>query len=424
MYNKLKFIIIIFTVVILLITLSTPIILENVVLKIQDALIIVFFTLSSIMTLKMLSYMNEVKLQKKLNSYNAQIKTIFDNVNWGMYLKDTNGVVCVANQFYADFLNCPLNNIVGKKTYGYYGNPDQIINEDKILIERKSVMIMEKEIERVGGEKIWYRINKIPVLDSAGVVSHIIVIFKDITNEKLLEEKKDTFVAMLTHDLKTPTVAQIKSLDLLLKSYFGKLSEEQVSIVEQIKHSCEYMYNLISTILDSYKYDCGQFVIEYSSFNLKDLLSETIRDLEALYSDRRQIIKVKTDMGKDIISADKFQIKRVIMNLLSNAIKYGNKDSEIEIILTEKDNNAKLQIVNQSNYISKEQMSEMFKKYKSNRNSKVQTAGTGLGLYLSKKIIDAHKGCIYADSKETGICIFGFSIPCSKSSVKVSESLN
>ena len=74
------------------------------------------------------------------------------------------------------------------------------------------------------------------------------------------------------------------------------------------------------------------------------------------------------------------------MNLLSNAISYGNKDSQIDIFLSQRVDIIELQIKNQSKYITKEQMSDMFKKFKSLSNSRVQSAGTGLGLYLSKKL--------------------------------------
>lgn len=414
MYKRFKIILIIFLTVVLFISLSTPIILENVVLSEEETLTIILFVLSVILTIKVVNFTEGQKLREEISTYNSQINTIFNSVTFIMYLKDIKGNVCVANQTYADLLNCPLDKIIGHQTYYYYKDAERTINEDKYVIENKTRIVLEREVESVSGNKNWYRIDKIPVLNNKGKVTHIIVIFKDITGEKKLEQKKDTFVAMLTHDLKTPTIAQIKSLDLLLKDYFGKLTDEQASIVDTIKHSCEYMYNLIYTILDTYKYDSGQFIIKYDSFNIKDLISETVQDLESMYSDRMQTINIKTEITNNIVSADRFQIKRVIMNLLSNAISYGNKDSQIDIFLSQRVDIIELQIKNQSKYITKEQMSDMFKKFKSLSNSRVQSAGTGLGLYLSKKIIDAHNGKIYANSKENGECCFGFLLPYAK----------
>ena len=301
MYKRFKIILIIFLTVVLFITLSTPIILENVVLSEEETLTIILFVLSVILTIKVVNFAEGQKLREEISTYNSQINTIFNSVTFIMYLKDIKGNVCVANQTYADLLNCPLDKIIGHQTYYYYKDAERTINEDKYVIENKTMIVLEREVESVSGNKNWYRIDKIPVLNNKGKVTHIIVIFKDITGEKKLEQKKDTFVAMLTHDLKTPTIAQIKSLDLLLKDYFGKLTDEQASIVDTIKHSCEYMYNLIYTILDTYKYDSGQFIIKYDSFNIKDLISETVQDLESMYSDRMQTINIKTEITNNIV---------------------------------------------------------------------------------------------------------------------------
>ena len=81
-----------------------------------------------------------------------------------------------------------------------------------------------------------------------------------------MEERKNTFIATLTHDLKTPTIAQIRALDLLLGEAFGPLVDEQKEMLEQIKSSCKYMYDLIFTILDTYLYDNGLTKINAEKF--------------------------------------------------------------------------------------------------------------------------------------------------------------
>lgn len=100
----------------------------------------------------------------------------------------------------------------------------------------------------------WCKLIKAPVLDDNGNVVSIVVIFQNIDKEKEIEERKNTFIATLTHDLKTPTIAQIKATELLLDNALGEINDEQRDILTQIKKSCKYMYDLIFTILETYLY--------------------------------------------------------------------------------------------------------------------------------------------------------------------------
>jgi signal transduction histidine kinase len=107
---------------------------------------------------------------------------------------------------------------------------------------------------------------------------------------------------------------------------------------------------------------------------------------------------------------DKMQIKRVITNILGNAISYAYNDTDIQINIKQKDDSIGVETKNKSSYINNETMSNLFKKYVSHA-AKFNKVGVGLGLYLSKQIIDAHNGDIYAKSFEDNHNIFGFVLP-------------
>lgn len=177
------------------------------------------------------------------------------------------------------------------------------------------------------------------------------------------------------------------------------------------------MYDLIFTILDTYLYDNGLTKINPEKFDILDLINETTRSLSNLIAERGQKVVVSAELDSSNIYADKVQIKRVIINLLTNAVTYGFKNSDIEVFITDEDKNLKVEVRNKSEYINEEQMQEIFEKYKHVKNSKSIKTSTGLGLYLSKQIVDAHNGKIFAYSNAEKSCSFGFVIP--KESVKV-----
>ena len=238
-----------------------------------------------------------------------------------------------------------------------------------------------------------------------------VLVLKNISDQKEIETLKEDFVATLTHDLKTPTNAQLQAANLLLSGILGDLSEEQKEIITQMKSSCNYMNELIFTILDSYQYESGETKIIPERFDLVKLVQTITESLSNLLSVKEQQIRIYPDKKEIYIIADKFQIKRVIVNFLGNAITYGFKNSIINISIKDQTSSICFNVRNKSEYIPQDKLKEIFEKYKHNSDAKYQKTATGLGLYLSKQIIDAHNGKVYAKSDKNQTCDFGFELP-------------
>ncbi len=235
---------------------------------------------------------------------------------------------------------------------------------------------------------------------------------KQIKNEREAEKNKQSFLATLVHDLKTPTNAQINTLRLLKNGTFGQLTTEQYHMIELTHDSCRYMSDLIGTIMETYNCDYGNINLQKSEFDISELIIELCESVKTLAMYNHQQIKFSMNQSC-YIYADKLQIKRVLQNLLSNAITYGFKHTIIEINLRTNKNSIEIAVQNISKHIPKNELSVIFNKFKKTGFSNFNKAGTGLGLYLSKQIINLHNGKIYAKSLEDGRCIFGFRIPTS-----------
>ncbi len=252
---------------------------------------------------------------------------------------------------------------------------------------------------------------------------YFINLSKKLNKEKTLKNKKETFIATLVHDLKSPTFAQIQTLELILSNYFGKLTDSQKNILTQIKESCEYMKDLIFTILNTYLYDNGQIQINPEAINFSELILKTIEENAPLLKEKNQKITFSQNIQTNEIFADKLQIKRVLTNLITNAIAYGKPQTEIKIHLTENDIFTNFSITNIGKYMPENEIKHIFEKFTSSKNIQYQKTGTKLGLYLTKEIINSHKGKIYAKSTPKGICEFYFSIPKNISNQKTKISI-
>lgn len=410
--TKFSYIILTISISVLYFALISPDLLPNVTIPVKDAMIISVFVIITHLSIRLINLIHTKQLEKRMLLQFSQMKTIIDNVSVSLYLKDLKGNVLLTNQNHSNILSLKIEDIIGEKSDSFYKNLDNIKEEDKKIVEEHKISRSERFLELKNGKSGWYKVVKAPVFNEDKEVENIVALLHNIDDEKALEEKKETFVATLTHDLKTPTIAQIKAIDLLLNQTFGTLNQNQIDFLEQIKNSCQYMYNLIFTLLDTYLYDNGQIKIHPEEFEINKLIDEAIGEISNLLIENEQNITIHSTLKNNKIMADKFQLKRVLINLLSNAINYGNYKTNIELILKEDENNIILNVKNKSDYISNDKILDLYEKFKRKDNIRFSKSGSGLGLYLSKQIISGHNGDIYAKSnKEEQSCTFGFSLP-------------
>lgn len=347
---------------------------------------------------------------RKMNTY---IQAIVKNVPLIIYFKDLKGNIILANQEFAKATGCPCKELEHKNiTEIYTANCIVGINdEDEYILRTGESFYSEKIMTFINDKSSYYRIVKSPVFEHKGKISGFIIVLNNIDKEKEIETNKENFIATLTHDLKTPTCAQINTLKMLLNGAFGDLNNDQKEIIELAKRSCKYVFDLIATVLDTYRYENGKIQLNPETFDITYMISTLAKSLECMTCERNQTIIFKDKQKICEVCADRLQIKRVILNLLSNAITYGHKNSTIEISVVPVEDGIEFSVKNQSEQIPEKELANMFKRFKETKLSYFNKASTGLGLYLSKKIIDMHKGEIFAKSFPGGECIFGFKLP-------------
>lgn len=258
-----------------------------------------------------------------------------------------------------------------------------------------------------------------PVISDSSLIG-IITIGRDVTNEMKIKEQKDSFVATLTHDLKTPTIAQIRMIELLLSDAFGKVPEAQKEMLSQILNSCKYMQRMISYVLNTYKLENGKTRLKSEDFDFTELIKECCLELDSLNMDKNLKFVTKFNLKSSFAKGDRAQLKRVVINMISNAISYAFNNTEIELILEENDEDIIFCTVNESPYMPPDVLNRIFDKYVSGVcGTRFNKTGTGLGLYLSEQIISAHKGKMIAESFVENKNKIGFAIPKIRESVAI-----
>ena len=242
------------------------------------------------------------------------------------------------------------------------------------------------------------------------VKSQIYNILKSQIQTKKLNKQKENFVAMLTHDLKSPINAEINALELLITNKFGKITKCQKEIITTILSSAKYMKHMTDQILSFYKCQNSYIKLKKENVEFKSVVLESISAMKFLLDEKRQTIQFNSEIDKEMAFIDIIEIKRVLHNLISNAIEYSPEGSFIKIELScdEKYFNF---LINDNGYgIDTNNLSNIFDEYISLAKQQ-KKVGFGLGLNICKKIITAHGGNIFIESRLQQGTTIKFTIP-------------
>lgn len=226
-----------------------------------------------------------------------------------------------------------------------------------------------------------------------------------IKNERLArenEQKKDELIVYLAHDIKTPLTSMIGYLSLL--SEIKDMPQEQRNRYIDIALDKSYrLEDLINELFDVARFNSEKIVLEKEEINLNLMLEQIADDFYPTLKEMNKKINFTSD-EKTILYADPDKLSRVFNNLIKNAVNYSKENTDIDISILNKENQATVKITNKGKQIPKEKLDKIFEKFyrlDSSRTSKA--GGSGLGLAIAKEIVELHGGRIYAESdmKET-----------------------
>jgi len=233
---------------------------------------------------------------------------------------------------------------------------------------------------------------------------------KLITSEHEAQKFKEDFIATLTHDMKTPIIAELNAIEILLSSRFGELNDKQRETLELMRNSNEELIELAEILLDTYKLQQNQLVLSKSAVNLPDFIKDIVHNMSPIASASHIELVIATEEDTLEILMDKFQMKRVLKNLIINAISYSSGNTKVDIAVKKCEDSILISITNEGKGISKEDMKLIFAKFYTSV-SKYRKIGTGLGLYLANQIVVAHNGKIEVESVENGKTTFVVELP-------------
>ena len=242
-----------------------------------------------------------------------------------------------------------------------------------------------------------------------------------IDQQMAMSRQREDFVSRLTHDLRTPLVAADRMLHLILQGALGNISPTIEDAITSMINSNQNLLQMVNTLLEVYRYEAGRKTLTFSSFDLGKLIQEVIQELTPLAQEKELVIKfhLAPDCLTDspMMMGDPLEIRRVVTNLVGNAIKFTDMGA-VEIRLYRKrihvegkdqpENGVILEVEDSGVGMSSEDQAIIFERFRQGNNKR---SGSGLGLHLVSRIVEAHKGTIQVQSQIGHGSVFTVCLP-------------
>lgn len=226
----------------------------------------------------------------------------------------------------------------------------------------------------------------------------------EFANDKLkdLDKLKTEFLSLASHQLRSPLTAIKGYTSMILEGDYGEINKEAKEVVERVFTSSQNLTKVVEDLLNVSKIEQGGMKYEMKEFNLGDLACSVAKDLSVTAFKKGLKIKLNCENKKETtVNADENKIRQVVLNIIDNSIKY-TKEGEIEVSVIKKDDKIIFSVRDNGMGMTKETKEALFKKFSRGEGGKVDSSGSGLGLYLGKQIIEAHNGRIWVESPGSG----------------------
>lgn len=281
----------------------------------------------------------------------------------------------------------------------------------ELMIANKELIVQNEEKEKRAAELVIANVElAFQNTEKEKRAAELIIVNKELDlqiQEKELNKKKDEFIGLASHELKTPLTSINAYLQFLQRNLAH--DEKNKQLTDKALQQVGKLSSLISDLLDVSKIESGKLPILFRAFDIPDLLKEVVEMMQ--YGNLTHKIKVNYSLGQLAVFADKQRIEQVMINLISNAIKYSPNADRITISVSETETEAIVAVQDFGIGIKQHQQADIFSRFYRVEELAPYISGLGIGLYISEGIISRHKGTLSVESKYGIGSTFSFKIP-------------
>jgi len=362
-----------------------------------------------------------------------RLEAILNSTADGILMTDTHGSVLTANPMAANLfesdeqalIGCTLDDLL----HGLHERAHEVVvrtRGSEGASEDSAAPVQVSEIELRNPRHRFIRQLATPVRDAAGEVYGQLAVFRDITQEKELEQLREDYTGMLVHDLRAPLTSIMNGVMMVRRGLGGPVTDQQQELLKIAHQGSQTLLELINTMLDISKMEEGRMPLDLQPLAPYAIMDQVIERLQGSASTQRVRIEQHLAVNLPLIEADKDKIVRVLQNLLDNAIKFSPNNGLVTLgacFFDAKQECADLPtrpplqagdwlilwVQDRGIGIPRAYHERIFEKFGQVRGGKVR--GTGLGLTFCKLAVEAHQGHIWVESEEGAGSVFAFALP-------------
>ena len=358
-------------------------------------------------------------MEKKVKEGNIALKdsevflsSIIETVREGLLVLDPKFHVLSANQHFLRTFKVTLEETLGEQLYEL-GNKQwdiPLLREllVKILPTNNPVVDFEVEHEFPHIGKKLMLLNAYRIELEGQFKDQILLAIEDITERKEIERRKDDFLSIASHELKTPLTTIKGYMQILQRNIPKEATEKFRATFDKVSLYVERLNSLIAELLDVSRIQTGNIELHEASFDFDKMVKEVIEGIQASAHHHQIILQGETH---STIIADETHIIQVLNNLLSNAIKYGPESSRIEVNISNVSEFVKVSIRDYGVGMSVEDKKKVFERFFRGSEIQKRFPGLGIGLYVCDQIIKNHKGTLWVESEKGKGSTFSFTLP-------------
>lgn len=364
------------------------------------------------------------KLVYNLVAERNKLSITLSGITEGVFVVDKNGIISFFNQASEKIFGVKSSLVLGKKADDVlriedddgkisveYFFPKEKLSKDMVTFSRNGV-----KIDQPDGRVVYADLIAANIVEGEGVNLGAIVTLHDVSKEKDLEEMKLDFVSMAAHELRTPLTSIRGYLSVLQEEIGDKLKPEQNSFLEKAFISSTQLAALVENLLSVSRIERGSLQIQAQPTQWEPLVEEAFKNFLPQAEERQVSLKYVAPKERfPLVLVDRFRISEVISNLLGNALNYTPSGGAVEISLELNKNEVITHVKDTGPGIPESALPKLFTKFFRVSGVLEQgSKGTGLGLYISKAVVDMHKGRIWVESTLGKGSSFSFSVPISQ----------
>jgi len=350
--------------------------------------------------------------QEALQYERSFLRQIIDAVPSMIFVKDREGRFMLSNEALAQCYGTSPDSLTGLTDENFNPNADEVThfyqNDLDVIRTGKSKLIPEEKVTHADGSVHWYSTVKIPLYDTDNSCSKLLGVATDITERKhaeetlrLMDRRKDEFLAMLAHELRNP-LAPIRNAVRLLKMQEAtdpKLTLSCNIIDRQVTH----MTRLLDDLLDMARIMQGKIRLKIEHFELTDIVNNAIETSRPLLESRKQELIISQTMTPQWLEGDHVRLAQVLSNLLNNAAKYTGEGGKIMLSVMREGSDAVIEIKDSGIGISPDILPQIFDLFTQADHTLAHSqGGLGIGLTLVRQLVEIHGGTVTAASEGIG----------------------